>query len=511
MKTLKANNDGIEQNVIYSIFKYGVDALNIVNKELEFDDIITPAYKDILGTIRNIHKNTGTIMAIQPFLNYYSGLQEVEEEQKLTVKLALQEIAKNPCKLDDLPVICKEIRRFTAIRKTVSLFNKSVDDLESGVDIEEVIHGVGKGTDGIRTKLNVNRSVDVMGLKGGLDQREKYYTDLANNLINVGVVRTGFDSIDKVISTREEGELVIYQARTNTGKSMFLMGTALTNYIKYGVPTIYITIEMSDRNVCTRMDSHVSKLRHDEFTKATIVKDPNMMNQWKSSVMNAGNIPEDLLVYWVPENCTVKKIDSIIANNPFKPKLVVIDYAGDMKAGIKGLSDYDPKAQAEIYSGLKELAGKHRCVIFTAQQTKRGVKGKVTTEDGSHTDVASSKADLMIGINITKEDKEYSFLNSNRSEEELTDDSVREDVISRMTIEIIKNRNGRKFYIHIFPKFHKMSWIEEEGGAKAVVENKKKKNPLENLKEENTEEIPPLDTNDAVVNKAGENMDAIMD
>jgi hypothetical protein len=165
------------------------------------------------------------------------------------------------------------------------------------------------------------------------------------------------------------------------------------------------------------------------------------------------------MIYWVPENCTPAKIDHIISSNPFKPDLVVVDYAGDMKAGLKGVPEYDPKSHAEIYSRLKELAGKHRCVMFTAQQTKRGVKKNITTEDGSWSDVASNKADIMIAIEKTKEDELH--------EEEVEGDRV----TGRLTISIIKGRNVPKLMTHIVPQFHKMRWLEKEMAEKKYAGN----------------------------------------
>ena len=156
------------------------------------------------------------------------------------------------------------------------------------------------------------------------------------------------------------------------------------------------------------------------------------------------------MVYWVPSQCTPAKVESIISNNPFKPDIVIVDYAGDMKAGLKGVPDYDPSSHAEIYSSLKEFAGKYECVMYTAQQSKRGTKGKADTESGSWSDVASGKADIMMAVEVTKEDED--FITE-------VDGSM---IIGRMTVSIIKGRNIPKCKTHIIPRFQRMSWLEKE-------------------------------------------------
>ena len=236
-------------------------------------------------------------------------------------------------------------------------------------------------------------------------KRQQLAKDIHDHPEKVGMCELGFKNLDKYIGRQAPGEFVLYQARTNTGKSMFLMHTALHNY-KRGLKGIIITIEMSASQYLYRMDSNITGIEHKRFASGSITEDVEMLNRCDHRISCCGTKEDELFVYCVPSGCTPAKVRSIIANNPFNPDFVVLDYAGDMKSGIAGVSDYDAGSFGVIYSSLKELAGEFNFVMYSAQQTKRGVK-KVDTESGSWSDIASHKADIMVALEITKEDDEY--------------------------------------------------------------------------------------------------------
>ena len=106
-----------------------------------------------------------------------------------------------------------------------------------------------------------------------------------------------------------------------------------------------------------RMDSNITGIEHKQFASGSITEDVDMMNRWDNRISLLWNQRRRFVSLlgskWM-HSCKSQKL--IIANNPFNPDFVVLDYAGDMKSGIAGVSDYDAGSFGVIYSSLKELA-----------------------------------------------------------------------------------------------------------------------------------------------------------
>ncbi len=435
-----------EHSLLYGLFRYGKDAIKQFDaspaKEEHFANLVN---RDIaLVLCERLRK--GDTLSLNGFLTYYKNLKERPEKEVLKVRESLNELKNRPCTIEDFKVHCIALTEFACRRKFLGALNNSIDYVDR--DFDGTLSNLEKTFSDIRRMKNPKQVQTVMGLKSSLSDRQQLAKDIHEHPEKVGMCELGFKNLDKYIGRQAPGEFVLYQARTNTGKSMFLMHTALHNY-KRGLKGIIITIEMSASQYLYRMDSNITGIEHKQFASGSITQDCDMMNRWENRISCVSTRDEDLLVYWVPSNCTPAKVRSIIANNPFTPDFVIVDYAGDMKSGISGVSDYDAGSFGVIYSSLKEFAGEFNCVMYSAQQTKRGVK-KVDTESGSWSDIASHKADIMVALEITKEDEDFM--------------TEFEGVVynGRMSVSIIKGRNIPKCKTQVIPQFHKMTFIEKE-------------------------------------------------
>lgn len=457
-----------ELSLMFGLFKYGKDAIKVFDsspaKEEQFANLVN---RDIVLILcERLRK--GDVLSTQGFLTYYKNMQERPEKENLKVLEALRAIKTRPCTIEDFKVHCIALTEFACRRKFLGALNNSIDYVDKNFD--GTMTDLEKSFSEIRRMKNPKQVQTVMGLKNSLKDRQSLAKDIHDNPDKVGMCELGFKNIDKYIGRQAPGEFVLYQARTNTGKSMFLMHTALHNY-KRGLRGIIITIEMSASQYLYRMDSNITGIEHKQFSSGSITTDTDLMKRWDNRISCVSSRDEDLLVYWVPSGCTPAKVRSIIANNPFSPDFIIIDYAGDMKSGINGVSDYDAAAFGVIYSSLKEFAGEFNCVVYSAQQTKRGVK-KVDTESGSWSDIASHKADIMIALEITKEDEDFM--------------TEFEGVVynGRMSISIIKGRNIPKCRTQVIPQFHKMTFIEKEQEEMMAVGFSSMKTKKQKVKEE---------------------------
>lgn len=404
-------------------------------------------HREIFEQIVTLFKQ-GTILTLSVFKTTFLSRPGSKSDDEIKMTQFLKCVKGAKAGLQDLDHLIDMLIEMYVMRKMLSKMSEAVDQLNK-TPITEIIHDFEIHQRKLKSLLEKTSVRSVMGLKSGLDDRVARAKVVNQDPDTAGMVCTGYKNLDKWIGRQSPGQLVIYQARTGVGKSMSLMGTALSNF-KRGLKVIVITIEMSAEDYLYRFDSNLTGIEYSEFSMGAIVNDPDKMAIWRERIKQCGKPDSDILVYWVPSNCTPAKVDDIIANNPFKPDLVIVDYAGDMKAGLRGIADYDPKSHAEIYSALKEFAGKYECVVYTAQQSKRGTAGKASTETGSWSDVSGNKADIMIAIEVTKEDEDFMTE---------VDGSV---VIGRMTVSIIKGRNIPKCKTHIIPRFKRMTWLEKE-------------------------------------------------
>lgn len=438
----------------------------------------------------------GKNYTLASFRNYFTT-HDNDDNDLVSYEQFETSIKEHKCSVDDIGINTEILIECYATRKLYKTITESIDNKDKKESID-LIREIKQRCTIAEELINRNSIKRKMGLKSGLEDRIKRAEEVHDNPNTAGMVLTGLKNLDKWIGRQTPGQFVIYQARTGVGKSMMLMGTAIANF-KKGLKVIIITIEMSDLDYLYRFDSNITGFEHREFAQGEIVTDSDKLALWRKKINKLGTDDSDINVYWVPDNCTPATVERIVEENEFKPDLVIVDYAGDMSSGLSGIPDFDARAHAEIYASLKRIAGKYNCVVYTAQQSKRGTKGKASTETGAWSDIASAKADVMFAVEVTKEDEDF------MSE---VDGNV---VIGRMTVSVIKGRNIPKCKTHIIPRFSKMSWLEREeeemipcGNGKEIPTAKKKAQQSQEKIDKQLENDTQVDNEEAVDILSGE-------
>ncbi len=434
-----------ELSVLFALFKFGCSALkeleNLGTKSEYFANLI---HREIFIEMSQILGKTQTI-TLSAFLTYYKNNKQTNPKEIIKLETCLKDIKNHSCLITDLKSYVSDLRKYYCIRTVLAKISTKIDNLD--INFDDNISDIKDVLDKVTKEMNPTQIKRVMGMKESLNERIQHVHDVKNQPDKLGLIETGLINIDKYIGRQSGGDFIIYNAKTNMGKSMFMAHTAVHNWLK-GRKVIVITIEMSASQWLFRMDSKLTRIEHREFHMGSISESSELLDKWKNTINNINN-PFDLLCYWVPSDCTIAKVRSIIENNPFKPDLVVVDYAGDMKSNLYGKSDFEAAAQAEIYSGLKELAGDYDLTLYSAQQIRRDVK-KIDSESGALTQVAANKADIIIAIECTKEDEDF-----------ITEHN---GIIynGRLSLSIVKGRNIPKCKTQIIPNFSRMDFIEKE-------------------------------------------------
>lgn len=487
----KLVNIGMELNILAAIFKYQ-DKFFTENPNFLTKFLANPTHRIIFEKLQNIRNEGKSIPSLKVFREYITTEPTLSQQDITIIPKVLDEIPNCVPKFSDLDLITKTVTKLYVARSLIKKTNEIVTDIDKA-EISDLLTELKGHINTGEEILNWDKAIDTMALKGDIDRRIEYVNNISKNPEETGLVQTGLKNFDKFFPRQSPGQFVLFQARTNVGKSMFLKNTALVNF-QAGLNVLVITIEMNAMEWALRIDAEVTGFKHNLFTSGKLAACQNSITKWKEKVQNLGvlsNNKSDLMIYWQPSNCTPAKVDSIIAKCPFKPHLVVIDYAGDMKSGLKGMSDYDAVSHAQIYSSLKEIAGRHKCVLYSAQQTKRGVK-KVSDESGAWSDVASGKTDLMIAIEKTKEDELF----------ETEINGIRYS--QRLTATVVKGRHiPKECYTKIIPNWEHMCWIEAEFDApkfEGRIDNEKtsKQKTKDAIKQQ--ENIPDLESSSNINN-----------
>lgn len=457
----------LEQQFLFLCFKHQ-EQFNKLAVDINEKSFANNAHRKIFKFLKE-NVTHGQTSSIQTSLNILQNSTE-DEIERLAFKSAMEKVCKSVAKFEDHMLIVDQLKRYETTRKFLKSIRQTTDDITQNTTLEAGITKLEKDLQSCRQRLLKISDLAHMKLKEDIDKRIEHVKQVKTNPGMMGLVQTGFKNFDKFLPAIPQGCLYLYMARPSVGKSMFLMGTALHNFKTLGNKVVYITIEMSAREVLFRMDSHISTFVHKDIVMGNVADNSESIQIWKEKVTKFGKDGNDIDVFWIPENCSPKKIEALLLSLNYKPDLIVVDYAGDMDCDDNRLSKYDPKAQALVYDGLKNIAQKFECVLFSAQQIKRGTgKKQKTTEDGYGSDKGAQRADGLISLEITEEDSLY-------EDNEVTDGFR---IRGRISIYYTKNRQGELLKTYVKPLFHKMAWweppFEEELWARGGKEEVQKK------------------------------------
>lgn len=187
---------------------------------------------------------------------------------------------------------------------------------------------------------------------------------------NVETITTGFTELDAFLNGGiQRGQVFMWQAATNVGKSIFLTHNGRT-CVEKGYKVLHISLEMSVEAVSCRYIGAFSKEhignRFDQEVKTQIV------NKLEKAKATYGN-PLRVIKYDNGDATvdTIYRLIETLKGEGFTPDIVIIDYLECMQARYTHERKEEWQAQSKIAQQLCWLASKANVVIFTATQTNR--------------------------------------------------------------------------------------------------------------------------------------------
>ena len=202
-------------------------------------------------------------------------------------------------------------------------------------------------------RFTVQSFEDLLHLKKEMDAKEEEF------------VETGFKSINDLTKGNNKeltggwrpGSLYTIMGLSGYGKSIFLSNFARDSW-SLNNNVLYISTEMDHLDTYDRILK--SFYRVENFDDIVLLKD----RQFPSGRIEVVKVH--------PNDTTYLDIQNIIDGLNWKPDVLYIDYADELKCHEKSNSEYE--GQGIIYAGLKKLAEVNRLPVITATQTNRGAE-----------------------------------------------------------------------------------------------------------------------------------------
>jgi replicative DNA helicase len=185
--------------------------------------------------------------------------------------------------------------------------------------------------------------------------------------------RSSFPDLDSVVQGFQKSDLIIIAGRPSMGKTAFALNLAKNIMIKYKIPLIIFTLEMSRQQIMYRFLSSASQLNANRLKSGKMT-----LQEWKNLSGSMKDLADLPLFIDDNPNLTVSDIRltlrKIIAQKK-KEGLVVIDYLQLMKIG----SHLENRVQeiSQITRNLKILAKEFEIPILLLSQLSRNVESRI--------------------------------------------------------------------------------------------------------------------------------------
>jgi replicative DNA helicase len=184
--------------------------------------------------------------------------------------------------------------------------------------------------------------------------------------MEAGRVATGFPSLDAtLLGGLGPGELGIIVAPWGGGKTALLVNLGAAACLN-GKRVFHLTLELGRTPLLHRYD-----LRFSGCTREELRRTPSLVRRTRGLVGEAGG------ELWVRdsshERVTPSRVERMIERLPKKPDVVLVDYAGEMKADQVYGGDAGRRSElGEVARELRRIAAFFGLPIWTAAQAQRG-------------------------------------------------------------------------------------------------------------------------------------------
>lgn len=287
---------------------------------------------------------------------------------------------------------------------------------------------------------NSDSKSDVASMKDLGEETISRFIHLAENQNEVRGVPTGFKDLDNKLSGFQKSDLVILAARPSVGKTSLALDLARNAAVKYSIPTVIFSLEMSKQQLVDRMLSAEAQVDGWKLRtgKLSMEEEIERLQEGMHKLMQAPIFIDDK-----PAN-TVMNMRSVLRKlNHDKPVgLVIVDYLQLM--GTSRTYENMVNQVTEISRSLKGLAKEFNVPVIALSQLSRAVEsrgGRPRLSDLRDSGSIEQDADVVMFIH--REDKH-------------NENSEKKNIVE---ILIEKHRNGPTGIVELFFDNKKTSFL----------------------------------------------------
>ena len=424
--------------------------VNEIYRELEYDllkSVFFKKYKFVLECLHNYYSRH----KIPPSYSVLKSLMENEGYDSSVVDF----VEASNCNANEIGYNTDQIKE---------RYNKFLMESlsEKASDIEEEDEPIEDFNDELkRTLSKIDRLYrsDVFSegdITKSVKDRLSDYEYTSENPDQIRGFLSGYRELDDYTWGVKNSEMLVIGGASSSGKSLLMMNFAVNAWIgsnnpvagitnrKDGKNILFISLEMSKKQLEQRVDANIASIRHRGLARGQLGDEEKQ--KWLKSLAFQDNYDKKFYILDMPRGTTMGEIESKYEAimGEFKPDAIFVDYLQLMKPTVKS-SGTDWLDVGKVSEELHEFCRKKNIPVVTAAQRKAAQKktnGK-KMDDVSLEDLGRSK---MIGDNAA-----IVLIIGNREDERLRED---------MELHIVKNRDGAKGKISLRKVFAN-SKIEE--------------------------------------------------
>lgn len=439
--------------------------VNYVYSTLEFDllrSIFFPKYKPVISSLNSYYSRHKT----PPSYEVLGKLLEKDEEDSEIIEV----IKAQDAKPNEIGYFLDEIKERYNRYLIENLADRATDlqiNDECVKDFNDSIKRVVSKTE----RLYRNDVFSEGDVKDSVSDRISQYEYTSENPEAIMGFLSGYKELDDYTWGIKNSEMLVIGGASSSGKSLFMMNMAVNAWLGSNVPSegvvgakdgkniLFISLEMSKKQLEQRIDANVGKVRHRGIARGQL--NASEKDAWLRCLDFQKDYDKKFYILDMPRGTTMGEIEAKYENisGIFKPDAIFVDYLQLMKPTM-GQNGTDWLDVGKVSEELHEFCRKKDIPVVTAAQRKAAQKksGGKKTDDLSLEDLGRSK---MIGDNAA-----IVFLIANREDEQL-----REDI----EIHIVKNRDGAKGKVSLKKAFDKSrievfpdDWASDHGDENEV-------------------------------------------
>lgn len=158
-------------------------------------------------------------------------------------------------------------------------------------------------------------------------------------------ISTGIRKLDQCTTGLCPGDLLILAARPSMGKTALALNIALFT-ASQGIPTLFVSLEMSTQQVVSRIASCESGVPLSAIRSGEGLRGP-----WFSMANEAAVTISEWPLTFV--DCGCSELDIVRKSVKYRPKIVLVDYLQLVRPSVsKGSANYDYGAVCKVLKGL---------------------------------------------------------------------------------------------------------------------------------------------------------------